>query len=83
MEECRKRKLNKEKLGIFWQPTPEYADYHPEYSDTPIRTIRILIQSIRTPHPDYPDLCPEYPITLVMFRTVPTPNAEILNQRMT
>ena len=27
------------------------------------------------PNPDYPDLCPEYPVTLVMFRTVPTPNA--------
>jgi len=60
MEECRKHNLN-QKGGIFFC--------------NQIRTIRILIQNIRTPHPDYPDLCPEYPVTPAMFHTIPTTNA--------
>jgi len=54
MEECRKHKLNQKAENFCNQ----------------IRTVRILIRNIRTPHPDYSDLCPEYPVTLVMFHTV-------------
>ena len=65
MEECRKHKLN-QKAGDFCNQ---------------IRTVRILIRNIRTPHPDYPDLCPEYPDTLVVFHFVPTPKMhEFLKQ---
>ena len=49
MEERRKRKLNQKARNLFFC--------------NQIRTIRILIRNIRTPHPDYPDLCPEYPDT--------------------
>jgi hypothetical protein len=62
MEECRKRKLNKKARNLF---------------ATKFGVFRLSSRISGHPNPDYPDSHPEYPVTLVMSRTVPTPNAGI------
>jgi hypothetical protein len=62
MEECRKRKLN-QKARILFATKSGISGLSSGISGHP--------------NPDYPDSHPEYPVTLVMFRTVPTPSAGI------
>ena len=44
----------------------------PEVLHNSIRNIRTTIRNVRTQHSDYPDLCPEYPDTPVVFHFVLT-----------